>query len=487
LANSFEKCIFAARKIIEKCIFGLKKPIEKCKIAMLYRKITSYIEDYLRSDSDKILILEGARQIGKSFSIREVGTRLYSNYVEINFVEDDEGEQLFKNIHKKEDFYLTLSMVAGDKLSHRNDTLIFLDEIQHYPQFLTMLKFLREDNRFRYIASGSLLGITLQDTTSIPVGSITIKEMFQLDFEEFLIANGVGADAIASLRHSYNNRQSLSEEYHNYVLDLFKRYLLVGGLPDAVNTYLNTHNIVKVREVQDDIRSLYGSDASKYEKEHSKKLLIRRIYEMIPSQMENKKKRVVAQDIRGKKGDRFDQYKEEFEYLISSGISLSVHAISNPHFPLSESLQKNLLKLYLNDVGLLTGLLYRNNIRPVLDDVCSINLGSVYESVVAQELRAHGHKLFYYDNRKQGEVDYLVDDHSSMAPHPIEVKSGKDYTIHSALNNLMKNPDYHILSSTVISNEREVHQDGNITYMPVYFVMFMENDTPQNDASEYIF
>ncbi len=454
---------------------------------MLYRKITSYIEDYLRSDSDKILILEGARQIGKSFSIREVGTRLYSNYVEINFVEDDEGEQLFKNIHKKEDFYLTLSMVAGDKLSHRNNTLIFLDEIQHYPQYLTMLKFLREDNRFRYIASGSLLGITLQDTTSIPVGSITIKEMFQLDFEEFLIANGVGADAIASLRHSYNNRQSLSEEYHNYVLDLFKRYLLVGGLPDAVNTYLNTHNIVKVREVQDDIRSLYGSDASKYEKEHSKKLLIRRIYEMIPSQMENKKKRVVAQDIRGKKGDRFDQYKEEFEYLISSGISLSVHAISNPHFPLSESLQKNLLKLYLNDVGLLTGLLYRNNIRPVLDDVCSINLGSVYESVVAQELRAHGHKLFYYDNRKQGEVDYLVDDHSSMAPHPIEVKSGKDYTIHSALNNLMKNPDYHILSSTVISNEREVHQDGNITYLPVYFVMFMENDTPQNDASEYIF
>ena len=454
---------------------------------MLYRKITSYIEDYLRSDSDKILILEGARQIGKSFSIREVGTRLYSNYVEINFVEDDEGEQLFKNIHKKEDFYLTLSMVAGDKLSHRNETLIFLDEIQHYPQYLTMLKFLREDNRFRYIASGSLLGITLQDTTSIPVGSITVKEMFQLDFEEFLIANGVGADAIASLRRSYNNRQSLSEEYHNYVLDLFKRYLLVGGLPDAVNTYLNTHNIVKVREVQDDIRSLYGSDASKYEKEHSKKLLIRRIYEMIPSQMENKKKRVVAQDIRGKKGDRFDQYKEEFEYLISSGISLSVHAISNPHFPLSESLQKNLLKLYLNDVGLLTGLLYRNNIRPVLDDMRSINLGSVYESVVAQELRAHGHKLFYYDNRKQGEVDYLVDDHSSMAPHPIEVKSGKDYTIHSALNNLMKNPDYHILSSTVISNEREVHQDGNITYLPVYFVMFMENDTPQNDASEYIF
>lgn len=454
---------------------------------MLYRKITSYLEDYLKSDSDKILILEGARQVGKSFSIREVGSRLYQNYVEINFVEDDEGKQLFKNIHKKEDFYLTLSMVAGDKLSSRDDTLVFLDEIQHYPQFLTMLKFLREDGRYRYIASGSLLGITLHDTTSIPVGSIIRKEMFQLDFEEFLIANGFGAEAIDRLRQSYMNRQSLAEQRHKHVLDLFHRYLLVGGLPDAVNTYLNTHNIVRVREVQEGIRNLYAADAAKYEKEHTKKLLIRRIYEMIPSQMENKKKRIVAQKIRGKEGDRFAHYQEEFEYLISSGIALAVHAISNPHFPLSESLQKNLLKLYLNDVGLLTGLLYHNNIRPVIDDVRSINLGSVYESVVAQELRAHGHKLFYYDNRKQGEVDYLIDDHTAMSAHPIEVKSGKDYSVHSALNNLLKNPDYNIQAATVISNGREIYQKGKITYMPVYFVMFMEIDTPQTDETAYIF
>lgn len=454
---------------------------------MLYRKITSYIEDYLKSDTDKILILEGARQIGKSFSIREAGTRLYPNYVEINFVEDDEGDQLFKNIHKKEDFYLTLSMVAGDKLSGRDGTLVFLDEIQHYPQYLTMLKFLREDGRYRYIASGSLLGITLQDTTSIPVGSIIRKEMFQLDFEEFLIANGFGTEAIAKLRHSYENRQSLTEEHHNRVLDLFRRYLLVGGMPDAVNAYLDTHNIVRVRDVQDNIRSMYADDASIYEKEHSKKLLIRRIYEMVPSQMENKKKRIVAQDIRGKEGDRFAQYQEEFEYFVSSGISLAVHAISNPHFPLSESLQKNLLKLYLNDVGMLSGMLYHNNIRPILDDVRSINLGSVYESVVAQELRAHGHKLFYYDNRKQGEVDYLVDDYTAMSAHPIEVKSGKDYTVHSALNNLLKNPDYNIQAATVISNEREIRQDGKITYMPVYLVMFMAVDAPQVDNSDYIF
>lgn len=454
---------------------------------MLYRKITSYLENHLKSGTDKILILQGARQIGKSFSIREVGTRLYKNFIEINFVEDDEGDQLFKNIHKKEDFYFTLSMVAGDRLGDRNDTLVFLDEIQHYPQYLTMLKFLREDGRYRYITSGSLLGITLQDATSIPVGSVIPKEMFQLDFEEFLIANGFGTEAIDMLRAAYENRQSLSVEHHNHVMDLFRRYLLVGGMPDAVNTYLDTHNIVRVREVQEGIRTLYASDASKYEKEQSKKLLIRRIYEMIPSQMENKKKRIVAKEIRGKKGDRFEQYQEEFEYLISSGIALAVHAIANPVFPLSESLQKNLLKLYLNDVGLLTGQLYHNNIRPVLDDIRSINLGSVYESVVAQELRAHGHKLFYYDQRKQGEVDYLIDNHTAMSPHPIEVKSGKNYTVHSALNNLLGNPDYHIPSATVVSNEREIYQEGKVTYMPVYLVMFMESDAPAVDESEYIF
>ncbi|MBR5068102.1 MAG: ATP-binding protein [Bacteroidales bacterium] len=451
---------------------------------MLYRKITSYIENYLKSGTDKILILEGARQVGKSFSIREAGQRVYRHFVEINFAEDDEGAKLFKNIHKKEDFYLTLSMVAGDRLSGRDDTLVFLDEIQHYPQYLTMLKFLREDGRYRYIASGSLLGLTLQDTTSIPVGSIIRKEMFQLDFEEFLIANGFGTEAISMLRYNYENHQSLTEEHHNHLLDLFRRYLLVGGMPDAVNTYLDTHNIMRVREVQEGIRSLYADDASKYEREHGKKLLIRRIYEMIPSQMENKKKRIVAQEIRGKEGDRFAEYQEEFEYLVSSGITLAVHAISNPRFPLSESLQKNLLKLYLNDVGLLTGVLYHNNIRPILDDVRSINLGSVYESVVAQELRAHGHKLFYYDNRKQGEVDYLIDDYSAMSVLPIEVKSGKDYTVHSALNNLLKNS---MASGTVISNEREIYVDGKITYMPIYFVMFMDTDIPKADDSDYFF
>lgn len=441
---------------------------------MLYRKIEKDIEGYLRAEDDRIMILEGARQIGKSFIIREVGKKLYDNFIEINFAEDDEGPKIFKGIGTTEGFYFTLSSVYGEKLDRYENTLIFLDEIQHYPQYLTLLKFFREDRRFRFIASGSLLGITLRETTSIPVGSIIRKNMYQLDFEEFLIANGFGQEALNTMRTKLMNRESLDESLHDYIMNLFRRYLLVGGLPAAVNEYLDSHNIVKVRNVQENIRSLYEVDATKYEKDSSKTLLIRRIYNMIPSQLENKKKRIIIKDIQNKIGDRFDNYLEEFEYLISSGTALEVSAISNPKYPLAESAHKNLMKLYLNDVGLLTMLLYKNSIRPVISDEDSVNLGSVYESVVAQELKAHGHKLFYYDNKQRGEVDFLIDDYSSTTILPIEVKSGKDYTRHSALNNLLKVRDYDIASGLVLSNSREIKTVGNVSYMPVYYVMFID-------------
>ena len=441
---------------------------------MLYRKISSDIEAHLRSGNDKIMLVEGARQIGKSYIIREIGGRLYKNFVEVNFIKDDEENGLFRDIHKLAEFYLTLSMVAGGKLGDKSDTLVFLDEIQHYPQYLTMLKFLREDGKFTYIASGSLLGITLRNTTSIPVGSIVRKQMFQLDFEEWLMAEGWSKDALDYVRDCFKREVSVSESQHQNLLGEFRKYLLVGGLPDAVNTYLETHNIVRVREVQESIRNLYKEDAAKYEKEHGKKLLIRRIYDMIVSQMENKKKRIVAKDIRGKKGDRYEWYAEEFEYLISSGIALDVHAISNPKYPLSESVHKNLLKLYLNDVGILTGRLFEYNIAPVMKDERSINLGSVYESVVAQELKAHGHDLFYYDNAKKGEVDFLVNNVSGMTVLPIEVKSGKDFTSHKALDKFLADKEYNIPSGIVLDNEREVYKKDNVTYMPIYYVMCIE-------------
>lgn len=437
---------------------------------MLYRKIEADIEKHLTSDSNKILIIDGARQIGKTYIIRHVGQKLFENYIEINLLEDSLQQRLFESARTVEDFYLQVSMIAGDRMKDKRSTLIFLDEIQAYPHLLTLLKFLKQDDKFTYIASGSLLGVTLAKTTSIPMGSIQVRHMFPMDFEEFLIANGFNQFAISAMRKKFQAMESLDENTHARVMDLFKKYLLVGGLPDAVNTYLNEKNIVSVREIQSEIHEYYAMDASKYDQEN--RLKIRKIYDMIPSNLENKKKRVVVQRIEDKRGKRFSDYQDEFDYLIYGGIALEVKAISTPVFPLIESSGKNLLKLYLNDVGILTGILYQHNIRAVLDDVRSINLGTVYESVVASELRAHGHSLFYYDNRSKGEVDFLIDDYDCLSAVPIEVKSGKDYTVHSALNHFLSNEDYNIAKGYVLSNERNVTQKGKVIYLPVYYVMF---------------
>ena len=444
---------------------------------MLHRKIEEKIINYLQDGSNKIMIIDGARQIGKSYIIRYVGSELlkdkYTNYIEINFVEDYLGDKLFENVKNKEDFYLQLSMIAGDKMKEKDNTLIFIDEIQQYPQFLTMLKFLKQDDRFTYICSGSLLGVTLAKTPSIPIGSIDVVHMFPLDFEEFLLANGFNDFAINSLKDKFDKLESLEEATHNKVLDLFKKYLLIGGLPDAVNNFIEKKNIVEVRKIQSDIYDYYGDDASKYDKEH--KLKIKRIYDLIPSSLENKKKRIVVQDIENIKGKRFSSYQDEFDYLINSGIALEVKALSTPVFPLIESSGKNLLKLYLNDVGILTNILYKNNITAVLNDEKSINLGTVYESVVASELKAHGFNLFYYDNKSNGEVDFLIDDYNNLSVVPLEIKSGKDYTIHSAMNKFLSNKDYNVKKGYVLSNERKIFEKDNVIYLPIYMIMFFQN------------
>ena len=442
---------------------------------MLYRKITKRIEEYLSSDSDRMLLIDGARQVGKSYIIRHMGEKMFPNYIEINMEEDKLGDRVFAEAKTTKDFYMALSTIAGDKMKEKNNTLVFIDEIQAYDHLLTLVKFLMKEKKFTYIASGSLLGVTLKNTQSVPIGSLDVQHMYPMDFEEFLYANGVGELAIGAMRESFNNNQALSDTMHEKMLDLFKKYLIVGGLPKAVETFVESRNVVELRSIQKEAHNLYGVDASKYEKEHNIKLKIRRIFDMVPSNLENKKKRVVIKKIEDKTWKRADDYLDEFDYLISAGITLEVKAISTPAYPLVENSGKNLLKLYLNDVGILSGIFYRNNIKAVMSDIRSINLGSVYETVVAQELRAHGYDLYYYDNKKNGEVDFLIDDADNLSNIPIEVKSGKDYTIHSALDKFISNNDYNIKKAYVLSNEREVFVDNGITYVPIYYIMFFQN------------
>ena len=437
----------------------------------MYRKISKYIEEYLISNEDKILCIDGARKVGKSYIIRELSKKYFENYIEINMKEDKNGNQLFANARTVESFYMELSVIAGEKLKERNNTIVFIDEIQEYPEFLTLLKPLRRDNRFKYIVSSFELNLALQETTLPPMGSIIQKRMYPMDFEEFLIANNVGEFAINHLRKSFEEGKTLDESLHNKMLNLFKTYLYVGGLPDAINAYINTKNIVKIREVHQEAIKFYSDDATKYDKEH--KLVIKRIYDMIPSNLENKVKRIQYKQVENIEDSRFSRYVNEFEYLISSGIALDAKAITEPKFPLIQSSSKNLIKLYMNDVGLLTYLLYKNNINAILNDESGVNLGAIYETIVAEELKAHDHELYYYDRKKVGEVDYLIDDYDSLTVLPLEIKSGKDYSNFKALPKILNDPNYRMNRGYVLSNEREIRKEGKIIYCPIYFVMFL--------------
>ncbi len=437
----------------------------------MYRKISKYIEDYLTGDEEKILCIDGARQVGKSYIIRELAQKHFENYVEINMANDKTGDKLFSEVRTVESFYIELSVFAGEKLKERENTIVFIDEIQEYPELLTLLKPLRQDNKYKYICSGSELGIALSKTTLTPMGSIIEKKMYPMDFEEFLIANSFGALAINHLKESFDEGRGLEEALHNKILYLFKTYLYVGGMPDAVKAFVETKNVFKIREIQKDIIDFYLKDASKYDKEN--KLSIKRIYEMIPSNIENKVKRIQYKKIEGIDDARYTRYMNELAYLVSSGISYECKAINEPRFPLIQSSSKSLIKLYMNDVGLFTSILYKHNINAILDDRAGVNLGAVYETVAAQELKAHEHPLYYYDRKKIGEVDYLIDDYESLSVLPIEVKSGRDYKIFRALPKLLLDHNHKMEKGYVLSNEREIRREGKIIYCPIYFMMFL--------------
>lgn len=241
------------------------------------QKVQRILQEYYHNGSNKILVIDGARQIGKSYIIRHEGQKYFKNYIEVNLWEDKRGDQLFADVTTLKDFYLRLSAYAGDSMGNADDTLVFLDEIQVYPSLLTLLKFLKDDERFTYIASGSQLGLALNQTMSRPGGRIQRLKMFPMDFEEFLWANDVGEEVIEHARKQFDNFQPLEQSLHRKFLDLYKRYLLIGGLPDAVNTYLQTNNIVAVHAVHDEIHSLYRDDAVQYNP--SKALIIKRIYD----------------------------------------------------------------------------------------------------------------------------------------------------------------------------------------------------------------
>lgn len=431
---------------------------------MLYRKATQYIEDYYKT-SKNALLLTGARQTGKTYLARLLGKQ-YKYFIELNFIENPEAVGLFKDITSADEIILRLStftstpMVAGE-------TLIFFDEVQKCDNLITAIKFLVDDGRFRYILSGSLLGVELKDIKSEPVGYMGIKEIFPLDFMEFIINMGLSDTVISNLRQCWDERKPVDSIVHEKIIQLFRLYLIVGGMPAAVAEYKESSNVNIVLRVQQDIIALYRKDISQYAQKD--KLKIKEVFDLIPSELDSKNKRFILKNLN--EHAKFERYESSFLWLKDAGVAIPVYNVDEPKMPLKLSETRNLFKLFSNDVGLLAAQ-YANGIQlKILTGDSTINIGAVYENAVAEELLTHGINPYYYNNKRRGEVDFVIAIGDKVMP--IEVKSGKDYQKHTALTNLMKDYPNSLYDAVVLCNGN-VEVDGVISYMPIYMIMFIK-------------
>ncbi len=414
--------------------------------------------------------MTGARQIGKSYIVREFGKAEFSSYIEINMLQDSNALRLFNSNPSVESIITYVSTFsAGSEMD--DNMLVFLDEIQECTDSLTTIKFLVEKAPFRIVLSGSLLGVSLKGIRSVPVGYVDILEMYPMDFEEFCYANGVSERAIKALSDSFSNKKIIEESVHNRFMSLFRFYLVVGGMPEAVEVFISTHDIVKVRAVQHSIEEAYKLDISKYCT--AEKINLNNIYELIPSELSSQNKRFKLASLG--KGTRFEKNENSFLWLCEAGVAIAAYVAHEPKAPLLLSKSSNLMKLFLSDVGMLTSMYPIEITKSILSGDDTVNWGGIYENAVAQELTAHGQKnIFYYHTNKLGEVDFLTEIDGEVIP--IEVKSGKSYYRHSALDNIMKIENYN-LNKAFILTPSNLKSEGDKCYIPVYMVMFLSAKT----------
>ena len=311
------------------------------------RKIFKYLADFFKKER-KALLLTGARQVGKTFAIRKMGSECFDVVVVLNFIENPEYVKIFEQPRNAKEILLRISAISEQDLIP-GKTLIFFDEVQECPEIVTAIKFLVDEGSYNYVMSGSLLGIEMKDIRSVPVGYMAVKEMFPLDFEEFCDAVGMSKEVMDHLRGCYENDSPVDEVVHNKMLDLLKVYLVVGGMPSVVVKYLQTNNMKSVRDEQQVIINAYKMDIAKYDSEN--KLYIKDIFDMIPSELNAKNKRFILKSLN--ENVKFDRYRNSFLWLSDAGVALPTYNVEEPRMPFRLAEQRNLFKLFSNDVGLL--------------------------------------------------------------------------------------------------------------------------------------
>ena len=423
------------------------------------------------SSSKKAMLGDGARQIGKTCLIEDFAKNEYDQVVKIDFITDLQARQNFLSIKNTEDAVEALSLVLGKKLIP-GKTLIFFDEVQEVPEILTFSKYLVQDGRFDLIMSGSLLGIELKGIRSFPVGYLSILHMTPMSFEEFCWANEVPSFALKHVRQCFEEKTQVKDNIHDYFVDLFRHYLVVGGMPEAVKSSIDCDgDLGRVRETCSELVNLYREDISKYSKNRS--LQIKAIFDAIPAQLAKENKRFQLKTIEDKA--KFERFANDFEWLTASCVVLKVQNVSEPKLMLARTAQSGRFKLYSSDVGMLMSQYPAATSIAALQGEKSVNFGAVYENFFAQELQHAGCHLYYYRNNRKGEVDFLIETQAGDVL-PVEIKSGKDYKVHRALNNLLETKEYGISAGVVLSEDnvsKTVIEGKEIDYLPIYMSGFL--------------
>lgn len=432
----------------------------------MYRKDSIIIEEWLKR-SDKALLVTGARQIGKTWLIREEIAKSGYCKFEVNFIDQPDLVDYLNVKMSANEFLVKLKMIMPEDCKPQ-ETVVFFDEIQKCPEIVTKIKFLVEEGSFKYVMSGSLLGVELKGITSVPVGYLTVLRMYPMDFEEFMIANNVSKTTLEMLKAKFETCQPVDEFIHQKLLSLFFIYLIVGGMPDAVKIYIATKDIREVDKVQRDIVALYKEDFSQYESE-DKKLKLISIYDIIPAELNKQNKKFVFTMLN--KELKFDRYENSFLWLKDAGVALPVYNVEAPVIPLKASKSSNVFRLFSNDTGLLTSAYPAETKLELINKNSEVNNGAHFENAVAQQLMANGLEPYFCKKKNIGELDVLVEIDGEVVP--IEVKSGKAYKAHKSLDNFMKISDYHIEKAYVLS-VANMEQEGSVVYLPIYMCYLLK-------------
>lgn len=432
----------------------------------MYRKDSIIIEEWLKR-SDKALLVTGARQIGKTWLIREEIAKSGYCKFEVNFIDQPDLVDYLNVKMSANEFLVKLKMIMPEDCKPQ-ETVVFFDEIQKCPEIVTKIKFLVEEGSFKYVMSGSLLGVELKGITSVPVGYLTVLRMYPMDFEEFMIANNVSKTTLEMLKTKFETCQPVDEFIHQKLLSLFFIYLIVGGMPDAVKIYIATKDIREVDKVQRDIVALYKEDFSQYESE-DKKLKLISIYDIIPAELNKQNKKFVFTMLN--KELKFDRYENSFLWLKDAGVALPVYNVEAPVIPLKVSKSSNVFRLFSNDTGLLTSAYPAETKLELINKNSEVNNGAHFENAVAQQLTANGLEPYFCKKKNIGELDVLVEMDGKVVP--IEVKSGKAYKAHKSLDNFMKISDYHIEKAYVLS-VANMEQEGSVVYLPIYMCYLLK-------------